>query len=99
MQEAMKDELDARYGYILRSLSVNWKLESKSKYEELIREGLNTSGAGVESMYNLIEKLVFNSIGNLDNIINQISKEFNNVIHFKELKNTYKDLKKLYMVI
>jgi len=86
MQKVMKNEVDTRYNEILRNLYVHWKLESKKKYEELTEQGLNTSGIGVKSLYNLIEKLVFESIENLDNMINQIYKEFNAVIPFKELK-------------
>lgn len=86
MQKVMKNEVDTRYNEILRNLYVNWKSQSKNKSVELKRTGLNTSGVGIKSMYDLIEKLIFDSIESLDNTINQISKDFNTVIPFKDLK-------------
>lgn len=87
MQKVMKDEVNERYSIILRNLNVNWKLELKNKSEELKRIGLNTSGVGIKSMYDLIEKLVYSSIENLDMEIKLISEEFNAVIPFKTLKH------------
>ena len=86
MQDSMKNEINERYHEILKKLNTNWKLKSKSKHEELIRQGLNMSGVGINSMYNLIEEVIFNSINDLDNMIKDISNEFNDKIPFRELK-------------
>ena len=65
MQKVLKNEIDTRYKQILRNLSSNWKIELKNKYEELIGKGLHTSGRGIQTLYNLIEKSIYNSINKL----------------------------------
>ena len=86
MQESMKKEINDRYHEILRKLYINWKFKSKSKYEELRRQGLDSSGHAITSMHDLIQALVYISIEDLDNMIKEISKEFNDKIPYKELK-------------
>ena len=86
MKETMKKEIDKRYEEIFRNLYVNWKLKLKNKQEELVAIGLNSSGAGVTSIYSLIEKLVYDTIENLDKMIADIKNEFKTKIPLKYLK-------------
>lgn len=86
MKKTMENEIDKRYSEILRNLYVNWMLGLKNKNEELKSKGLDTSGVGIEIIYNLIEKLAFNTCENLDNMFEDIKKEFNTKIPLKVLK-------------
>ena len=38
MQKNFKKDLDTKYNDIFRNLYVQWKLQSKKKYEELYKE-------------------------------------------------------------
>lgn len=86
MKKAIEDEIDKRYSEILGNLYKNWMLELKNKDEELKNKGLDNSGAGITIIYNLIEKLVFNTCKNLDNMFEDIKKEFNTKIPLKILR-------------
>lgn len=86
MKESMQKEIDKRYEEIFRNLYVNWKFKFKNKKEELLSIGLNASGVGVTSMYDLIEKLIYDTIENLDKMFEDIKDEFKAKIPLKYIK-------------
>lgn len=86
MKKSMKKEIDKRYSEIFRKLNIDWKLELKRTQEELISKGLNTSGIGVKSFYDLIDKLVYDTIEMLDKMFDKIKEDFKSKIPLKDLK-------------
>ena len=62
MQKNFKKDLDTKYNDIFRNLYVQWKLQSKKKYEELQSNGLANSGVGSKTMYTLMEELINKTI-------------------------------------
>lgn len=86
VKKAIEDEIDKRYSEILGNLYKNWMLELKNKKGELKNNGLDNSGAGITIIYNLVEKLVFNTCENLDNMFEDIKKEFNTKIPLKIMR-------------
>ena len=90
MQKNFKNDLDTKYNDIFRNLYVQWKLQSKKKYEELQSKGLANSGVGSKSMYLLMEDLINKAICELQQLLNNLPTKYNRKISFKDL-NEYKE--------
>ncbi len=90
MQKNYKNDLETKYNDIFRNLYVQWKLQSKKKYEELQSNGLANSGAGSKSMYIVIEGLINNAICDLQQLFNNLPTKYNRKISFKNL-DVYKE--------
>lgn len=90
MQKNFKNDLDTKYNEIFRNLYVQWKLQSKKKYEELQSNGLANSGAGSKSMYILMEELIDKALCDLQQLFNNLPTKYNREISFKDL-DEYKE--------
>lgn len=85
MQKNFKSDLDTKYNDIFRNLYVQWKLQSKKKYEELQSNGLANSGAGSKTMHALIEELINKAICDLQQLFNNLPTKYNRKISYKVL--------------
>lgn len=85
MQKNFKNDLETKYNDIFRNLYVQWKLQSKKKYEELQSNGLANSGVGSKSMYVLMEELINKAICDLQQLFNNLPTKYNRKISFKDL--------------
>ena len=90
MQKNFKKDLDTKYNDIFRNLYVQWKLQSKKKYEELQSNGLANSGVGSKTMYTLMEELINKTICELQQLFINLPTTYNRKISLKEL-NEYKE--------
>lgn len=90
MQKNFKNDLDTKYNDVFRNLYVQWKLQSKKKYEELQSKGLANSGVGSKAMYLLMEEIINKSICDLQQLLNNLPTKYNREISFKEL-DEYKE--------
>lgn len=90
MQKNFKKDLDTKYNDIFRNLYVQWKLQSKKKYEELQSNGLANSGVGSKTMYALMEELINKTICELQQLFINLPTTYNRKISLKEL-NEYKE--------
>lgn len=90
MQKNLKNDLETKYNDIFRSLYVQWKLQSKKKYEELQSKGLANSGVESKSMYMLMEELINKVICDLQQLFNNLPTKYNRKISFKDL-DEYKE--------
>lgn len=90
MQGNFKNDLDTKYNGIFKDLYVQWKLQSKKKYEELSSKGLANSGVCLREKYKLMEKLINKAICNLQQLFNNLPTKYNRKISFKELEQ-YKE--------
>lgn len=90
MQKNFKNDLETKYNDIFRNLYVQWKLQSKKKYEELQSNGLANSGVGSKSMYKVTEELINIAICDLQQLFNNLPTKYNRKISFKDL-NEYKE--------
>lgn len=90
MQKNFKNDLGTKYSDIFRKLYVQWKLQSKKKYEELQSSGLVNSGGASKIIYVLMESLVDNTICDLQKLFDELPRKYNRKISFKEL-NAYKE--------
>lgn len=90
MQKNFKNDLDTKYNDIFRNLYVQWKLQSKKKYEELQSNGLANSGVGSKTMYALMEELINKTICELQQLFINLPTTYNRKISLKEL-NEYKE--------
>lgn len=90
MQKNFKKDLDTKYNDIFRNLYVQWKLQSKKKYEELQSNGLANSGVGSKTMYTLMEELINITICELQQLFINLPTTYNRKISLKEL-NEYKE--------
>lgn len=90
MQKNFKADLDSKYDEILRSLYVKWKKQFKFNEEQLAQNGLLKSGAGVNSFYNLIEKLVKETLENIKELFNKLPEKYNRKILESDMKK-YQD--------
>ncbi len=93
MNKYLKDEIDRKYNEIFKDLCIKWIKELDKEYETLVTKGLNTSGCAVGYMYTVIEKIVDETIGNLDDSVKEIDKEFGGM-PLKEIKNYIENSKK-----
>ena len=90
MQKNFKNDLDTKYNDIFKNLYIQWKLQSKKKYEELQSNGLANSGVGSKSMYILMEELINKAICDLQQLFNNLPTKYNKKISFKDL-DEYKE--------
>mgnify|MGYP007014982882 FL=1 len=90
MQKNFKKDLDTKYNDIFRNLYVQWKLQSKKKYEELQSNGLANSGVGSKTMYTLMEELINITICELQQLFINLPTTYNRKISLKEI-NEYKE--------
>ena len=78
------------YNDIFRNLYVQWKLQSKKKYEELQSNGLANSGVGAKNMYILMEELINKAIFDLQSLFNNLPTKYDRKISYKDLEE-YKE--------
>lgn len=90
MQKNFKNDLETKYNDIFRNLYVQWKLQSKKKFEELQSNGLANSGVGAKAMYQLMEELINKAICDLQSLFNNLPTKYNRNISSKDL-NEYKE--------
>lgn len=90
MQKNFKKDLDTKYNDIFKDLYVQWKLQSKKKYEELQSKGLANSGVCLRIMYKLMGELINKSICDLQQLFNNLPIKYNRKISFKDLEQ-YKE--------
>lgn len=90
MQKNFKKDLDTKYNDIFRNLYLQWKLQSKKKYEELQSNGLDNSGVGSKTVYALMEELINKTICELQQLFINLPTTCNRKISLKEL-NEYKE--------
>lgn len=86
MQKNFKDDFETKYNDIFRNLYVQWKLQSKKKYEELQEKGLANSGVESKSMYMLIEELINKTINELHQLFITLPEKYNRKISLKDLE-------------
>lgn len=91
MKQEMKKEINIRYTEIFKKLYLDWKIESEFKYKEITDRGLNKSGVGIKMMYDIIEKLTHKTIEELDNMFQDINREFKTDIPLKYLREYIND--------
>lgn len=111
MQKNFKEDFEKRYNKIFKNLYVQWKLQSKMKYEELQKKGLAKSGSGSRDMYILIEQLANQATDDLKKLFMTIPEKYNRKIPLKNLEeyeiktknnicghidNMQKDIEKIY---
>ena len=95
MNETIKKEIEKRYFDILQNLYLSWKLNLKDNKEKLV-----LSETGIRYIYDLIEKLVYQTIENLDKMFEDIKSEFKVKIPLKYLKQCLeKSTKSIYNYI
>ena len=87
MIEQLKNDLETKYNDIFRNLYLQWKLQSKKKYEEIQSNGLANSGVGLKSMYILIEELINKAICDLQQLFNNLPAKYNRKIALKDLED------------
>lgn len=90
MQKNFKIDLETKFNDIFKNLYVQWKLQSKKKYEELHSNGLANSCVGAKAMYQLMEELINKAICDLQSLFNNLPTKYNRKISFKDL-NEYKE--------
>ena len=90
MQKNFKNDLETKYNDIFRNLYVQWKLQSKKKYEELQSNGLANSGVGAKNMYILMEELINKAIFDLQSLFNNLPTKYDRKISYKDLEE-YKE--------
>ena len=76
MKEPMKDELERRNQEIFRKLYTDYMIKLDREYENIITNGLKTSGVAVKIMYDVVEKLVYETIEKIDNLVSEINNIF-----------------------
>lgn len=76
MKKYMKEELERRYNEIFQKLYINYMINLDNEYKKIVTSGLSNSGAAANRMYYVVEKLVYETIDKLDNLINEIKITF-----------------------
>lgn len=93
MQQNFSEELETKYDDLYKTLYVQWKQQSKLKYEELQEKGLKNSGIGIKELYKLIETLVNQTLNDLQGLFENIQISYNRKISLKDLEQ-YKEKSK-----
>lgn len=93
MQQNFREELETKYDDLYKNLYVQWKQQSKIKYEELQEKGLINSGIGIKELYKLIETLVNQTLNDLQSLFENIQISYNRKISLKDLEQ-YKEKSK-----
>jgi hypothetical protein len=93
MQQNFRKELETKYDDLYKTLYVQWKQQSKLKYEELQEKGLINSGIGIKELYKLIETLINQTLSNLQSLFENIQISYNRKISLKDLEQ-YKEKSK-----
>ena len=85
MQKNFKNDLEIKYNDIFRELYVQWRIQSKKRYEELHSNGLAKSGLGSKKLYILMEELINNAICDIQQLFNNLTTKYNRKVSFKDL--------------
>ena len=93
MQQNFRKELETKYDDLYKTLYVQWKQQSKLKYEELQEKGLINSGIGTKELYKLIETLINQTLSDLQSLFENIQIRYNRKISLKDLEQ-YKEKSK-----
>lgn len=93
MQQNFRKELETKYDDLYKTLYVQWKQQSKLKYEELQEKGLINSGIGIKELYKLIEALINQILIDLQSLFENIQISYNRKISLKDLEQ-YKEKSK-----
>lgn len=76
MKESMREELERRNKEIFKKLYTDYMIKLDREYENIVTNGLKTSGIAVNIMYDVVEKLVYETIEKIDNLVNEIKSIF-----------------------